>query len=545
MIGSAILLALFGRALAQAPGPPPVFPAVTDLHIKNAFLQPDGFNRSYVTAEGIIPGPTITGNKGDTFKINLINELTNGTMILSTSIHWHGIFQEHTNWADGPPFVNQCPIAANNSFLYEFTVPDQAGTFWYHSHLATQYCDQLRGGLVVYDPNDMLKDLYDVDDGGTILQVAPLYHVPAPMIPVGSSVVEAGLINSFGRNYFDTQPTPLSVFSVVHGLRYRFRLIHSGCDQPWNISIDFHSLLFIESDGIEHHPVVADAVQIFVAQRYSFVVTANQTVDNYWLKANNNGASGTPGFAGGINSAILRYLGAPDAEPTVNQTDINQNPLKETDMHPILNPRAPGEPNIDGADVIMNLQLFWTIGGNGAIGTTEPGNFFFINGVRFFPPTVPVLLQIISGARTAQELLPTGSVYTLPLNSTIQISFNTSQVFQHGGPHPFHLHGHAFSAIRVAGSDVLNFENPIQRDVIQTGMPGDNVTIRFFTDNAGPWFLHCHIDWHLEGGFAIVLAEGPAETPARNPTPEDWDQLCPTYDALTPLQLGGEGGPTT
>jgi hypothetical protein len=26
---------------------------------------------------------------------------------------------------------------------------------------------------------------------------------------------------------------------------------------------------------------------------------------------------------------------------------------------------------------------------------------------------------------------------------------------------------------------------------------GDNVTIRFFTDNPGPWFFHCHIDWHL------------------------------------------------
>jgi hypothetical protein len=39
-------------------------------------------------------------------------------------------------------------------------------------------------------------------------------------------------------------------------------------------------------------------------------------------------------------------------------------------------------------------------------------------------------LYIIS----AEELLPTGSVYTLPINSTIQITFNTSQVFQHGGP---------------------------------------------------------------------------------------------------------------
>ena len=40
-----------------------------------------------------------------------------------------------------------------------------SGTFWYHSHLSTQYCDGLRGPLVVYDPLDPLRILYDVDDG--------------------------------------------------------------------------------------------------------------------------------------------------------------------------------------------------------------------------------------------------------------------------------------------------------------------------------------------------------------------------------------------
>ena len=39
------------------------------------------------------------------------------------------------------------------------------GTFWYHSHLSTQYCDGLRGPMVVYDPEDPLKKYYDVDDG--------------------------------------------------------------------------------------------------------------------------------------------------------------------------------------------------------------------------------------------------------------------------------------------------------------------------------------------------------------------------------------------
>ena len=61
--------------------------------------------------------------------------------------------------------------------------------------------------------------------------------------------------------------------------------------------------------------------------------------------------------------------------------------------------------------------------------------------------------------------------------------------------------------MRSAGSDTYNYVNPPQRDVVSTGTTGDNVTIRFTTDNPGPWFLHCHIDFHLEAGFAVVMAE--------------------------------------
>ena len=44
-------------------------------------------------------------------------------------IKQHGIFQEESSWADGPDAVTQCSIAPQNSFVYQFNVPDQAGTF--------------------------------------------------------------------------------------------------------------------------------------------------------------------------------------------------------------------------------------------------------------------------------------------------------------------------------------------------------------------------------------------------------------------------------
>ncbi|KZP02509.1 multicopper oxidase, partial [Athelia psychrophila] len=112
-------LGLVAAALA-AIGP------TTNLNIVNAVVAPDGFPRSTVLADGQFPGPLIRGNKGDKFSINVFNALTDKTMERSTSIHWHGIFQQGgTNYEDGTASVTQCPIVPKNGYQYDFSVPDQ------------------------------------------------------------------------------------------------------------------------------------------------------------------------------------------------------------------------------------------------------------------------------------------------------------------------------------------------------------------------------------------------------------------------------------
>ena len=91
---------------------------------------------------------------------------------------------------------------------------------------------------------------------------------------------------------------------------------------------------------------------------------------------------------------------------------------------------------------------------------------------------------------------------------------------------------HKFWVVRSAGSDTYTYVTPVQRATVSTGTTGDNVTIRFTTDNTGPWFLHCHIDFHLEAGFAVVFAEDIPSTSSANPVPAAWNDLCPTYDKL-------------
>ena len=119
---------------------------------------------------------------------------------------------------------------------------------------------------------------------------------------------------------------------------------------------------------------------------------------------------------------------------------------------------------------------------------------FLVNNASFSDPSVPVLLQILSGTTDASALLPAGSVYTLERNKVVEVTIPGGVA---GAPHPFHLHGHTFWVVRSAGSTDYNWDDPILRDVVSTGVTGDQVTFRFTTDNPGPWFLHCHIDWHL------------------------------------------------
>ncbi|CAK5284939.1 unnamed protein product [Mycena citricolor] len=486
------------------------------LEVVNQTIAPDGVPRAAVLAGGTFPGPLITGDIGDNFQITVVDQQQDIRMLEPTSIHWHGLFQNGTSYMDGVAFVSQCPIAPGNSFTYDFTT-QQAGTYWYHSHLATQYCDGLRGPIVLYDHEDPYLDEYDVDNEDTVITLADWYNVFAETV-VGPGVPSSMLINGLGRTAATVSNTTLAVINVFQGLRYRFRLINMACDSNYVFQIDGHqNLTIIEADGVLHEPLSVDSIQIFAAQRYSFILTADQAIDNYWIRANPN--TGPAGFAGGINSAILRYIGANESEPTTSQDTSVNGLVNEVNLHPLVNPGAPGGAFIGGADVQLNLAL--------AFNTTTLK--FMVNGVTFVPPTVPVLLQILSGAQAAQSLLPSGSVYTLPHFASVEITLAAGAV---GGPHPFHLHGHVFDVIRPAGSTTYNYVNPARRDVVSIGSAGDNVTIRFFTDNRGPWFLHCHIDWHLEAGFAIVLAEDVPDWNSQLIPTSEWNQLCPIYDAL-------------
>ncbi|KAH9057166.1 laccase [Lactarius vividus] len=516
------LLAVLSAGVSASIGPGAVLPIV------NKKIAPDGFLRQTTLAGGTHPGPVIRGQKNAEFTINVIDLLTDRTLDLATSIHWHGLLQKNSNYEDGAASVTQCPLVPAESFTYDFKALDQAGTFWYHSHFGGQYCDGLRGAFIVEDPNDPQKSLYDVDNDNTIISISDWYHylsTSPPAIPAFNST----LINGKGRYVGGPQNVPLAVVSVTQNIRYRFRLISMSCDPSFVFSIDGHKFTVIEVEGTNVQPLLVDSIELFAGQRYSVVFKPDQPIGNYWIRALPKVSTRILDFSDHTNVAILRYSGAPitdpSADPNVN-IPVSLLPLVETNLHPLVATPVPGLPHPGGADININLDVGFT---------PLPNGFqFSINGFPFEPPTVPVLLQILSGAQKASDLLPAGTVYGLDANKSVEITIPGGAT---GGPHPMHLHGHAFWVVRGAGNSSYNFVDPIVRDVVSIGNTGDNVTIRFFTDNPGPWFLHCHIDWHLANGFAVVFAEDVPDTSAAftGNIPAAWKNLCPVYNTWANL----------
>ena len=80
-----------------------------------------------------------------------------------------------------------------------------------------------------------------------------------------------------------------------------------------------------------------------------------------------------------------------------------------------------------------------------------------------------------------------------------------------GMTHPFHIHGRHFQLLYQSPVNAgnykdgpLNLEAPCEKDTVSVHADGHAV-IQWKEDNPGFWFFHCHIEWHLAAGMAVVI----------------------------------------
>ncbi|RHZ82298.1 hypothetical protein Glove_109g258 [Diversispora epigaea] len=405
-------------------------------------LSPDGFERPVWSVNGQYPGPLIQANKGDRLVINVTNNFGD-----PASIHWHGIFQRETNWYDGMSGQTQCPIPNRISFTYNYTV-DQFGTFWYHSHFLAQYVDGFVGPLIVHDSDDPYLDSYHED---YVITVSDWYHSPsapllvqrlAPHYTGFNPYPDAALISGLGQYNCSAAPAEIQI-----------RIINTSAYAFFTFSIDNHPLKIIKVEGTPVKNVSAatmNVLQLHIAQRYSVILTADQPIDNYYIRASiidscllprtNN----TINYNSSINfnaTGILHYHGADSKNPTSTAYPFTFplcQDLNASSIRPYKDSPAPT--NVTN-DFVFNITFARNDDDVGLLG---------INNSSFMP------------------------IFNNPANQRVMLKENYTDFDEDQNPtnHPFHLHGHAFWIIAQGPGAFLSnistseydLENPVIRD---------------------------------------------------------------------------------
>ncbi|MER7589791.1 multicopper oxidase family protein [Micromonospora sp. NPDC127501] len=141
----AVAALLTGTGLTVAPGAAPAvphdhgFPAarIADeptrrftLTAGTATVDAGGRSVAAWAFNGQVPGPELTATVGDVVEVTLRNrDIGRGV-----TVHWHGY--DVPNDQDGVPGVTQAVVRPGQEFVYRFRA-DQAGTYWYHTHSAS------------------------------------------------------------------------------------------------------------------------------------------------------------------------------------------------------------------------------------------------------------------------------------------------------------------------------------------------------------------------------------------------------------------------
>ncbi|CAO2652411.1 Nn.00g006940.m01.CDS01 [Neocucurbitaria sp. VM-36] len=501
-----------------------------DFDVGWTYANPDGQQTRPVQGiNGQWPIPPIVANKGDQVIVNVKNSLGNE----STSLHFHGLYQNGTTHMDGPVGVSQCSIPPGSSFTYNFTI-DQPGTYWYHSHEHGQYPDGLRGPLIVHDSEDPHKDLYDEE---IVLTLSDWYHDLMQGLlkgfisianPSGAEPVpQAALMN-------DTQNLNVK---IEPGKTYLFRIINMGAFAAQYVWFEEHTMKVVEVDGVYTEPMDADMIYLTAAQRYSVLVTAKNDTSSNFAFVGSMDEDLFDAIPDGLNPNVTGWLVYDDSKDKPEPKEIDAfEPFDDFNLVPYDK-----EALLDKVDRSVTLDLKMDNLNDGA-------NYAFFNDITYVSPKVPSLYTVLSTGSNATNPTVYGSntnSFVLGHNEVIEIVLNNDDP----GKHPFHLHGHAFQVVERSEDEAGFYDpettstlpdTPMRRDTILV-RPNGFIRLRFKSDNPGVWLFHCHIEWHVASGLIATFIESPLDVQKQldGKIPEDHLKVCQDQNVPTKGNAAG------
>jgi FtsP/CotA-like multicopper oxidase with cupredoxin domain len=408
-------------------------------------------------------GPTFRVRQGERVRIRFRNQIPEESII-----HWHGLRT--------PPAMDGHPrdvVGPGGEYVYEFTVLDRAGTYWYHPHPHRRTGPQVYYGLaglfLVSDPQEESLGLpagpYDLPlvlQDRTFDAANQFLYLTSPMEQMTGFLGEEILVNGRPEANFEVEARP-----------YRLRLLNGSNARIYRLAwADGRPLTVIASDGgLLERPMEkpyillgpGERVEVWADFSLDAVGIERRLVSLPTLTGGGMGGGMGPGMMAGaapFDLATLRIARA---------TGSSGNPLPaQLSTIPWYQPSEA----VNAADPrqfrLLMRQMTWTI-----------------NGRTFEMETVAADERVRFGDLEAWEFVNSGG----GMGGMIM-------------PHPMHLHGVQFQVAERLGS-------PYPAGLIDEGwkdtvlvMPGERVRIMVeFRDYAGLYLYHCHNLEHEDMGM--------------------------------------------
>ncbi|KAL5549878.1 hypothetical protein UlMin_000054 [Ulmus minor] len=542
-------------------------------NIKNHTLTRLCHTKTIITVNGKFPGPRLVAREGDRVIVKVVNHVSN-----NITIHWHGVRQITSCWADGPAYVTQCPIQTGQTFKYNFTITGQRGTLLWHAHISWLR-STLYGPIIILPRRNetypfekphkeipiLLGEWFNADTEDVINQ--------ALQTGAGPNVSDAFTINGLPGPLYNCSSNDTFKLKVKPGKTYLLRLINAALNDELFFSIADHPLTLVEADATYIKPFTTTTLVISPGQTTNVLLKTKPYFPNStFLIAVSPYFTGAGTVDNTTAAAILEYehplshssppknltLLKPSLPPFnatkfVNVTQFVANLTNK--FRSLANKQFPAN-----VPQTVDKKFFFTVG----LGTNPcpknttcqgPNGQKFtasVNNVSFVLPSVALLQAYFSGKPNGvyttdfpttpktpfnytgtppnNTFVSNGTkAVVLPFNASVEVVMQDTSILG-AESHPLHLHGFNFFVVGQGFGNYdpnkdpakFNLVDPVERNTAAVPSAGW-LAIRFFADNPGVWFMHCHLDVHTSWGLrmAWIVLDGPLPNQKLPPPPSD------------------------
>ncbi|KAL4291033.1 hypothetical protein GQ457_14G026400 [Hibiscus cannabinus] len=502
-----------------------------------------------ITVNGMFPGPTLEVTNGDTIEVEVVNKAR-----YNVTIHWHGVRQMRTGWADGPEFVTQCPIRPGGSYTYRFTIQGQEGTLWWHAHSswlrATVY------GALIIRPREGEAYPFPKPKRESAIILGEWWNAnpidvvrEATRTGAAPNNSDAYTINGQPGDLYNCSSQDTTIVPIDVGETNLLRVINAALNQPLFFTVANHKLTVVGADASYTKPFTTSVIMLGPGQTTDVLIKGDQPPARYYMAARAYQSARNAAFDNTTTTAILEYKSAPcPAKKGINAPKPIMPPLPAYNDTNTVTAFSQSFRSLRKAEVPTEIDenLFFTVG----LGLNNcPPNFPSSrcqgpNGTRFtasmnnvsfvFPQTISLLQahqQGIPGvfttdfpgtpplqfdytgnvSRSLYQPVPGTKLYKLKYGSRVQIVLQGTSIVTPEN-HPIHLHGYDFYFVAEGfgnfdpktDTSKFNLIDPPLRNTAAVPVNGWAV-IRFVADNPGVWIMHCHLDVHITWGLAMAF----------------------------------------